>query len=110
MQIIVNKLIEKFYKTVIIGSGAGGATVADALSKNFEGICILEEGKNYNKEFFLKRKISSRSQKLWRNGGFTPLVGKPPLPFVEGVALGGTTVSNGGYLEDIDDRDRFTRT
>ena len=104
MQIIVNKLIQKFYKTIIIGSGAGGATAAYQLSKKFDSICILEEGKKFNQSFFSNRKISSRSQKLWRNGGFTPLIGNPPLPFAEGVALGGTTVSNGGYLEDIDDR------
>ena len=35
---------------------------------------------------------------LYRDGGLTPFLGNPAIGFGEGVALGGSTVVNGGLL------------
>ena len=87
------------FKHIVIGSGAGGSVASLELSKKEESVALVEEGKEYNKSFFQKNSIAERTKSLWRNGGITPILGKPTIAYVEGVALGGTTVSNGGVLE-----------
>ena len=90
---------EKIFKYIVIGSGAGGSVASLELSKKGDDVALVEEGKEFDKSFFKKNSIAERTKNLWRNGGITPIFGQPPIPYVEGVALGGTTVSNGGLLQ-----------
>ena len=84
---------------VVIGSGAGGSVASLELSKKGENVALVEEGEKFDSSFFKKNNIATRTKSLWRNNGLTPMFGSPPIAYVEGVALGGTTVSNGGSLE-----------
>ena len=86
------------FKYIVVGSGAGGSVAALELATKGENVALIEEGKEFDINFFQNKKISERTQALWRNNGITPFFGKPPVAYVEGVALGGTTVSNGGVL------------
>jgi hypothetical protein len=87
------------FKHIVIGSGAGGSVVSLELSKKGENVALVEEGKKFDNSFFKNNNIATRSKNLWRNNGLTPIFGSPLIAYVEGVALGGTTVSNGGALE-----------
>jgi len=87
------------FKNIVIGSGAGGSVAALELATKGENVALIEEGKEFDINFFQNKTIAERTQSLWRNNGITPFLGKPPIAYVEGVALGGTTVSNGGVLE-----------
>jgi len=91
--------MENKFKYIVIGSGAGGSVASLELSKKGESVALVEEGKEFNNSFFKNNSIADRTKSLWRNGGITPIFGRPPIAYVEGVALGGTTVSNGGVLE-----------
>ena len=82
---------------LVIGSGAGGAVAFRELAKAGKDVLLVEEGRKWNIEEF-KQPISELTQKLYRGGGVTPILGKPTIGFGEGVALGGTTVINGGLL------------
>lgn len=88
-----------FFKHIIIGSGAGGSIAAHELSKKTSNIAIIEEGRSYDASYFKSKKIATRNKNLWRNGGTTAFIGKTIIPYAEGVALGGSTISNGGIVE-----------
>lgn len=88
-----------FFKHIIIGSGAAGSVVASELIKQDSSVAILEEGQKFNSNYFQVKKIATRNKNLWRNGGITAFFGKSIIPYAEGVAVGGTTVSNGGIIE-----------
>ena len=87
------------FKNIIIGSGAGGSIVANEIIKSGNDTLLIEEGGKYDLSYFKKNSLSRRAIDLWRNGGITPLIGKPPIAYVEGVAFGGTTVTNGGVIQ-----------
>jgi choline dehydrogenase-like flavoprotein len=82
---------------LVIGSGAGGSVVFRELAKAGKDVLLVEEGRKWKSSEF-KAPISELTQKLYRGGGVTPFLGKPVIGFGEGVALGGTTVINGGLL------------
>lgn len=79
----------------VIGSGAGGATAAARLRDAGFDVLILEEGGLHRTESFRTEPISS-AQRLYRDAGTSPIVGKPPMLFAEGRCVGGSTVINGG--------------
>ncbi|MCA9527700.1 MAG: GMC family oxidoreductase, partial [Myxococcales bacterium] len=80
---------------VVVGSGAGGATVAATLAEAGLRVVVLEEG-----DWFPTREYSasvpSMLSKLMRAGGATAMMGRSPVPYLEGKCVGGTTVVNGG--------------
>lgn len=80
---------------VIIGSGAGGATVAAELSEAGFDVLVLEEGSYYQTRDFTAD-TSAMVRQLYRDGGATMALGTPPILFQEGRAVGGSTVINGG--------------
>jgi len=82
---------------LVIGSGAGGSVVFRELSKSGKDVLLVEEGRRWSSSEF-SDPISELTQKLYRGGGVTPFLGRPAIGFGEGVALGGTTVINGGLL------------
>jgi choline dehydrogenase-like flavoprotein len=80
---------------VIIGSGAGGATVAAELSEAGFDVLVVEEGSYYQTRDFTAD-TSAMVRQLYRDGGATMALGTPPILFQEGRVVGGSTVINGG--------------
>jgi choline dehydrogenase-like flavoprotein len=80
---------------VIVGSGAGGATLAAELAEAGLDVVIVEEGRYYTTRDFTAD-ASAAVRSLYRDGGATMALGDPPVLFSEGRAVGGSTVINGG--------------
>lgn len=80
---------------VIVGSGAGGATVAAELAEAGFDVVVLEEGSYYQTRDFTAD-TSAMVRQLYRDGGATMALGAPPVLYQEGRAVGGSTVINGG--------------
>lgn len=79
---------------VIVGSGAGGATLAAELAEGGLDVIMLEEGGYHTPEEFEPR-ASWGSRKLYRDAGATMSFGNPPILFQEGRLVGGSSVING---------------
>ena len=79
----------------IVGSGAGGATMAAELAEAGFDVVVLEEGSYYGTRDFTAD-TSAMVRQLYRDGGATMAIGNPPILFQEGRAVGGSTVINGG--------------
>src|SRR4029079_12465883 len=80
---------------VVVGSGAGGATVAAELSEAGFDVIVLEEGRYYSTRDFTADS-SAMIRQLYRGGGATMALGDPPVLYQEGSTVGGSTVVNGG--------------
>src|SRR5438067_7994485 len=80
---------------VVIGSGAGGAPVAAELAEAGFDVVVLEEGAYYQTRDFTAN-TSAMVRQLYRDGGASMALGRPPIMFQEGRAVGGSTVINGG--------------
>lgn len=80
---------------VVVGSGAGGATVACTLAEAGLDVIVLEEGAWYPTQQY-SADIPEMLSKLMRGGGATAMLGRSPVPYLEGKCVGGTTVVNGG--------------
>ena len=80
---------------VIVGSGAGGATLAAELAECGLDVVIVEEGRYYTTRDFTAD-ASAAIRTLYRDGGASMAIGDPPVLFQEGRAVGGSTVINGG--------------
>jgi choline dehydrogenase-like flavoprotein len=80
---------------VIVGSGAGGATMAAELASAGIDVVMLEEGGYHRTESF--RPVYGQGLRtLYRDGGVGLALGTPPVLFSEGRCVGGSTVVNGG--------------
>lgn len=86
---------EEAADVVVVGSGAGGATVAAELAQNGLSVIILEEGPQTTREDFQARPLE-RVIRLYRENGLTHTLGLPPILVPMGCAVGGTTVVNSG--------------
>ncbi|HET6612116.1 MAG TPA: GMC family oxidoreductase [Kofleriaceae bacterium] len=80
---------------VIVGSGAGGSTLAAELSEAGLQVIVVEEGRYFSTRDF-SADASSMIRALYRDGGASMAVGGPPILFQEGRTVGGSTVINGG--------------
>lgn len=80
---------------VVVGSGAGGATVANRLAALGYAVIIVEEGNYYGRQQITGNPADA-FRKLYRNSGFTFAWGKSPFPVWAGKAVGGTTLINSG--------------
>ncbi len=80
----------------IIGSGAGGAVMADVLSSTGLDVVVIEEGGYYTKERYGKYKPAVAMKILYRDYGATIAFGKNTILLPLGKAVGGTTVINSG--------------
>jgi choline dehydrogenase-like flavoprotein len=80
---------------VVVGSGAGGSTVAAELAEAGFDVIVVEEGSYYSTRDFTAD-TSAMVRQLYRDGGATIAVGSPPVMYQEGRAVGGSTVINGG--------------
>lgn len=81
---------------VVIGSGAGGAVAARTLARAGLSVLVLEEGERHTTDEFARRTPLDRFTRLYRDGGATTLLGRPPILVPTGRAVGGTTVVNAG--------------
>ncbi|MBA3538059.1 MAG: FAD-dependent oxidoreductase, partial [Deltaproteobacteria bacterium] len=80
---------------LVIGSGAGGGTVAAELAEAGYDVVVLEEGSYYQTRDFTAD-TTAMVRQLYRDGGATMALGNPPIMYQEGRAVGGSTVINGG--------------
>src|SRR5205085_2682858 len=80
---------------VVIGSGAGGATVARVLAERGLDVLVLEEGELHDAASYTTDPLSALGS-LYRDGGLTVLEGRPAIPMPLGRCVGGTTVINSG--------------
>ncbi len=86
---------------VIIGSGAGGASVADVLTAAGLSIIMLEEGKHIPSS--AAPPIASEAfSAAWRGGGITAAIGSPPITYAEGRCVGGGTEINSAIAQRAD--------
>ncbi len=80
---------------VIVGSGAGGATMAAELAGAGIDVVMVEEG-GYHPTGSFTADSTRALRTLYRDGGGGIAVGLPPVLFAEGRCVGGSTVVNGG--------------
>ena len=80
---------------VVVGSGAGGAVVAAELGEAGWDVVVLEEGPHVPTERFSVDTLAA-IRTLYRDGGLTAMLGRPPVTFAEGRCVGGSTTVNGG--------------
>ena len=80
---------------VVVGSGAGGATMAAELADAGVDVVIVEEGGYHPTESFTAA-TGRALRTLYRDAGVGLALGRPPVLFSEGRCVGGSTVVNGG--------------
>lgn len=80
---------------VVVGSGAGGASVAAELAEGGLSVIVLEEGPLLRTEDHTDD-TSGVITRMMRDAGATAILGRSPVQYVEGRCVGGTTVINGG--------------
>ena len=79
---------------VVVGSGAGGATMAVELAEAGLDVVIVEEGGYHPTESFTADTLRAL-RTLYRDAGGMA-IGRPSVAFAEGRCVGGSTVVNGG--------------
>jgi choline dehydrogenase-like flavoprotein len=80
---------------VVVGTGAGGAVAGTELAEAGRRVLFIEEGAHHQTEHF-NPFLTESVPRLYRDAGSTLILGKPSIPYVEGRAVGGSTVINGG--------------
>lgn len=80
---------------VVVGSGAGGATLGAELAEGGLDVIILEEGRYFTTADF-GTDATAAARAMYRDGGATMALGNPPVLFQEGSLVGGSSVLNGG--------------
>ena len=80
---------------LVIGSGAGGATVAATAAESGKKVILIEEGPAYKSSEY-SGNFTGMTSEIMRNGGATVIMGRSPIAYLEGKVLGGSTVLNGG--------------
>ncbi|MBA3807968.1 MAG: GMC family oxidoreductase [Solirubrobacterales bacterium] len=79
----------------VIGSGAGGAVAAAELAEGGAEVVLLEQGAAHDPDDFSARPPEMLAR-LYRDGGQTLTLGKPPMLLPLGRGIGGTTLVNSG--------------
>ncbi len=87
---------------LVIGSGAGGSVIAHELVSAGKDVLLLEEGSAIWPES-VPASSATGVNKLWRNGGMTVALGKPPVAYAEGSCLGGGTEVNSAIVQRAPD-------
>ncbi len=80
---------------VVVGTGAGGAVVGTELAEAGRDVIFVEEGGYHPTQSFNPYTTES-VPRLYRDASATMIFGRPPIPYVEGRCVGGSTVINGG--------------
>ncbi|MCC6334888.1 MAG: GMC family oxidoreductase [Myxococcales bacterium] len=79
---------------VIVGSGPAGAAVARECARSGATVVVLEEGHEAQPKDFVESGLASMAR-LYRDLGTSLAFGPAPIPFLQGRAVGGTSVVNG---------------
>lgn len=87
---------------LVIGSGAGGAVVAHELACAGKDVLLIEEGPAIGHD---NAPLSAAEgvARLWRNGGMTVALGRPPVAYAEGRCVGGGTEINSAIIQRAPD-------
>ncbi|MDP2314268.1 MAG: GMC family oxidoreductase [Pseudomonadota bacterium] len=80
-------------KTLVIGSGPGGAMTACVLAEAGHEVLLVEEGDHVPVGATEPYSLDDMTRK-WRNGGLTPSFGPVKVTYVEGRCLGGASEIN----------------
>ncbi len=80
---------------IVIGTGAGGAVAGTELATFGHDVLFVEEGSWIPTDSFNPYTTES-IPRLYRDAAATVIFGNPPIPYVEGRCVGGSTVINGG--------------
>lgn len=80
----------------VVGSGAGGASLAKELVEAGLSVVMLEEGGYYSTEDFRVDDTVGSTARLYRDAGGTIIFGRPNIMLAEGRCVGGSTTMNGG--------------
>jgi choline dehydrogenase-like flavoprotein len=86
----------------VVGSGAGGATIARELARRGHSVVLLEEGA-YRTGRDFGDAPSAMLRALYRDGGSTGTSGRLAIPIPLGRCVGGTTTIGWGSLERAPD-------
>lgn len=81
-------------EVVVVGSGPAGATVARSLAARGVDVAVVEEGHEARPASFEASGLRAMAS-LYRDMGTSIAFGNNPMPFLQGVAVGGTSVVNG---------------
>lgn len=81
---------------VVIGSGAGGAMAARTLARSGADVVVVEEGRHWSVQEFRTGHPLDRFAALYRDGGATFALGRPPVALPVGRGVGGSTLVNSG--------------
>ncbi len=84
------------YDAIVVGSGAGGAFAARALTGAGFDVVVVEEGERWTAERIRATHPLDRFTGIYRDAGTTMALGNPPIALPLGRAVGGTTVINSG--------------
>ena len=79
---------------IVVGSGPAGAVVAARLAAKGVRVLVLEEGHHHRPESFVQSGVQAMST-LYRDLGTSIAMGDNPMPYLQGRAVGGTSVVNG---------------
>ena len=91
------------YDVVIVGTGAGGGTVADRLiplARKGAKIAMLEAGPHYTREYFTQREIEMTGL-LWYGGAWPVEDGS--ITLAAGKGVGGSTIMYTGVTFRLPD-------
>lgn len=80
---------------VVVGTGAGGAAAGAELAEAGYDVLFVEEG-GYHPTASFTPYATESVPRLYRDASATIILGNPPIPYVEGRCVGGSTVLNGG--------------
>src|ERR1041384_5956109 len=90
-------------EVAVIGSGAGGATIAKELAELGHDVVVLEEGEYVESRRFNRRPLDM-SALLYRDLGMTMALGRSTgIPVPLGKSVGGTTTINSGTCFRVPD-------
>lgn len=88
---------------VVVGTGAGGAPVANALAAKGHAVLMLEEGRHYTRMDFNGHSMEMQ-RKMYRQQGATVSIGNAMIPIPVGATLGGSTTINSGTCYRVPER------
>ena len=87
---------------LVIGSGAGGASVAATLVEAGRDVLMLDEGAHIDAAR-APASVPESFRRMWRGGGILAALGTPPVAYAEGRCVGGGTEINSAIFQRAPD-------